>query len=383
VHVGGATMGNAKYVGRVGALAVALGIGSAVATAPWVAMAEPSDSASSASDTSSSTSSSASSESDTSTVGPDANGAGSGISQTSVGAQESSTETESAAESSVDPRSGILSSSGGLHTSSTPSDTVLTPVEQTPPSVADTGVVETPAIEEPATNSDTPDTASPQPGDDPVIVPAEPTRVSDPSPNAAATVAAPDPPAARSDTADSGAGLRVTALEVTSVSSTATASAVPSAAVPQLMLAPQASMTPVGLATGMLSGLLAWGGLGPSLTTSPVAPVAPPPLWGLLAWVTREIQRTFFNQTPTTNYNPVENSQTVGGVVTGDLDAADADCDPLTFTVTEAPQNGAVVINPDGSWRPPVAPTSSPSRLKTREPTCTACPGCSTSSASA
>jgi YVTN family beta-propeller protein len=66
--------------------------------------------------------------------------------------------------------------------------------------------------------------------------------------------------------------------------------------------------------------------------------------------VTREIQRTFFNQTPTTNYNPVENSQTVGGVVTGDLDAADADCDPLTFTVTEAPQNGAVVINPDGTF---------------------------------
>jgi len=31
-------MGNAKYVGRVGALAVALGIGTAVATTPWVAV---------------------------------------------------------------------------------------------------------------------------------------------------------------------------------------------------------------------------------------------------------------------------------------------------------------------------------------------------------
>ncbi len=35
-------MGNAKYIGRVGALAVALGIGTAVATTPWVAVAEPS-----------------------------------------------------------------------------------------------------------------------------------------------------------------------------------------------------------------------------------------------------------------------------------------------------------------------------------------------------
>jgi bacillolysin len=33
-------MGNAHYIGRVGALAVALGIGTAVATTPWVAVAE-------------------------------------------------------------------------------------------------------------------------------------------------------------------------------------------------------------------------------------------------------------------------------------------------------------------------------------------------------
>ena len=37
-------MGYVSYVGRVGALAVALGVGSAVATMPGVALAEPSDS---------------------------------------------------------------------------------------------------------------------------------------------------------------------------------------------------------------------------------------------------------------------------------------------------------------------------------------------------
>ena len=37
-------MGYATYIGRVGALAVALGIGVAVANTPGVAWAEPSDS---------------------------------------------------------------------------------------------------------------------------------------------------------------------------------------------------------------------------------------------------------------------------------------------------------------------------------------------------
>jgi hypothetical protein len=34
-------MGTAKYVGRVGALALALGIGTAVSATPWVAVADP------------------------------------------------------------------------------------------------------------------------------------------------------------------------------------------------------------------------------------------------------------------------------------------------------------------------------------------------------
>ena len=51
------TMGNAKYIGRVGALAVALGVGIAVANSPGVALAEPADSGpSSAPDASSSSS---------------------------------------------------------------------------------------------------------------------------------------------------------------------------------------------------------------------------------------------------------------------------------------------------------------------------------------
>src|SRR6476469_3251457 len=64
-------MGYARYVGRVGGLAVALGVGVAVATTPGVACAEPTDNGSSgasnpSSDSSSSSSSSSSSNSDSS-----------------------------------------------------------------------------------------------------------------------------------------------------------------------------------------------------------------------------------------------------------------------------------------------------------------------------
>ena len=59
----GAMMGYVRYVGRVGALAVALGVGSAVATMPGVALAEPSDSSSSSSSSSSGSSSSSASSS--------------------------------------------------------------------------------------------------------------------------------------------------------------------------------------------------------------------------------------------------------------------------------------------------------------------------------
>ncbi len=57
-------MGTAKYIGRVGALAVALGVGAAIANTPGVALADPSDSGS----TSSSSASDSSSKSESSST---------------------------------------------------------------------------------------------------------------------------------------------------------------------------------------------------------------------------------------------------------------------------------------------------------------------------
>ena len=56
-HLRGAVMGAAAYVGRVGGLAVALGVGAAVATGQGVASASPTESTSSTSESSASASS--------------------------------------------------------------------------------------------------------------------------------------------------------------------------------------------------------------------------------------------------------------------------------------------------------------------------------------
>ena len=122
---------NAKYLGRVSALAVALGIGAAVANTPGFAVAEPSDSGSSSdsSSSSSATGSSSDSASDMSSTGstPSAGSsaaapgssvdATSGVGQGSVDGQSGSTSSVGDP-STADPRSGVVQSSGGAHTSS-------------------------------------------------------------------------------------------------------------------------------------------------------------------------------------------------------------------------------------------------------------------------
>ena len=90
--------GYAKYVGRVGALAVALGVGGAVATTPGAAWADdPSSSDSSSPASSSSTSSestpaSSSSASTPSSPSPSSGSSPSSVGQTSTGASEPSTD---------------------------------------------------------------------------------------------------------------------------------------------------------------------------------------------------------------------------------------------------------------------------------------------------
>ena len=101
----------------------------------------------------------------------------------------------------------------------------------------------------------------------------------------------------------------------------------------------------------------------PALLASPVSVVsdAASGLVGLLEWVGRQLRHTFFNRTPTTAYNPAENSQSVDGVITGDLRAVDPDGDPLTFTSPKPPSTAAwwsTRTAPSPTPRTPISPAS-------------------------
>ncbi|WP_235660293.1 Ig-like domain-containing protein [Mycolicibacterium gilvum] len=93
---------------------------------------------------------------------------------------------------------------------------------------------------------------------------------------------------------------------------------------------------PVSLVGALVSTVLA-----PFSGGAPAAPSQPPLLWVVLAWVRRELQRTFANSTPTTTPQSVtltlDSATSVSGPI--EFDADDVDDDPLVYTV---PGRGAV-----------------------------------------
>lgn len=361
-------MGSAKYVGRVGALAVALGIGAAVATMPGVAWADdaPSDSSSDPSAPPAVSAPESAGSTDASSSGLDV-------------APDSSTEDDASADV-PDSAESTDASSGGLDVapdSSTEDDAMA----DVPDSVAATGVPGATTIPE---NAAPPVTVSGVEGDleaaadqQPAIaiLAEEPVTLEVaqapaaawsssvlwqplPATSAEATPVEVQPdfrPALAPDM-DADAPTLITVpvggeLSVAPVTAGDESGETPVllqdntfqiSAVSARQAAPPA--TSVNVAAGLVTATLA-----PFL--APVAPAAPAPgLWGLLAWVRRQIQHTFFNRTPTTAYNPAENIELADGVITGDLRAADPDGDPLTFIVTEAPEHGSVVVNRDGTF---------------------------------
>ncbi|WP_283611026.1 hypothetical protein, partial [Mycolicibacterium poriferae] len=72
----------------------------------------------------------------------------------------------------------------------------------------------------------------------------------------------------------------------------------------------------------------------------PEAPAPAPWLDAVLAWVRRQIEHTFFNKSPV--FGPIESSQILTGQVLFDLNASDPNGDPLTYTIIQ-PEHGLVV----------------------------------------
>ena len=286
----------AKYIGRVGALAVATGLGVAIANSPGIALADPG--------TSAQTDSSAE-------AGPAAASTSESTSTPSTTSSSNSSETPAGSpttESTDDPPSGVVQASGGANTTVTgekpkeashKSDT-----SEQPP---------TAPHRKPALKSET------------TVTRAVATTVAEPERPGPQDNSSPEPTVRMQ--------VQRTSAPVQPVS--------PSISTPP---------PPVSIVTGLVSSLLSWVGLGPQASSNPVAPPEAPTLWAVLGWVRREVEYTLFNQTPTMAYKPTENSQAVDGVVSGDLHASDADGDTLTYTVTSAPQRGTVAVKADGTF---------------------------------
>jgi Bacterial Ig domain len=140
----------------------------------------------------------------------------------------------------------------------------------------------------------------------------------------------------------------------------------------------QAPVSPRTVVSNVMSGLLTWVGLAPSLANTPVVPAPSPTMLMALVAVRRELQQALeqqsptvayaaaqtsqtypgqldsllglSNQPPTVNYDPADNLQDAQGVVTGDINPSDAEGDALNYTITQAPQHGDVVVHADGSF---------------------------------
>jgi hypothetical protein len=246
--------GCAGFIGRVGALAVALGLGVAIANSPAIAAADTNES-----DASTSAASSADSSTSTGSTGPD--------------------DSPSAAK----PVSSTAATSAG--TSSTSPSTSAEPADVTEPADDETDQpLPDPTNDEPASTDPTPR----KPKNHPAATAQPSATVESSTPSDTRSTERPEPepvPAARTTVASTN---RIETVEprtaaIPMVLSTATAPPTPIHRINE----------PVSVVTGVVSGLLSAMGLAPQAAGGPVTPPQSPTLWAMLGWVRREIGHVF------------------------------------------------------------------------------------------
>ncbi|MDT5014870.1 MAG: hypothetical protein QOD39_1030, partial [Mycobacterium sp.] len=359
------TTGSSKYVGRVGALAVALGVGVMVTTGHGlgIAHAEAGTDSSDGASTDGSPESGSGGTPDTEPSpgeSPDTEPASTGSSDAPTTAPGDDGTSSTAPEMEVD-------SSGGLDTSINDAGQ-LTDEEETPATSTETEE-DSAAAADSGVDAAAGDTEIPVAQED--STPTEPTTGEvPPAPEAGEPVqgSGSDPNDQPSQAADNGEGSQALSLMsaaddqstaadqqlftafTTSTAQTDTFSEFETfrhiAPEPLEMLG---VVLPRGLVTAATTmvGLL----LSPFLAPGPLDPAQPPLLWVVLGWVRREINRTFFNLSPV--IHPQDITLTLEpGEVSGpiEFDAYDGDDDPLTYRVPErgragGPEHGTVTVD--------------------------------------
>jgi large repetitive protein len=373
----GGAQGYSRFIGRVGALALALGVGVGFTTAmPGYAWAD--DTGSSAADSSSPNSSSEPSgtteATDTTPSHPTPESASTAPSDS---AAPSDTSTPADDSSAVEPEMGIVQSTGGTHTGSygpnatSSDDTETQAAASAEPDVGETTETAGAPSDSPAppTTAAAPETPAPQNGSTnggTVPVAPPPTTIAgdsgpsgddvvdviDDAPLTSAEDGLGDPSNTRSVALDTiGAASQLFAASNTEGNSAFATSSNASLALTQspvqgLMAIPA---TVVNIAAGLVTALLS-----PLLAPGPLAPAQPPlTLFAVLDWLRREVQRTFFNRSPSAAADVYTTSEDVGlsgNVLTDGTDDTDADGDELTATLATGPAHGDVTLNPDGSF---------------------------------
>ncbi len=322
----------AGYVGRVGVLAAALGVGAAVAGNPGVAWAGAGDPDSSTASSTASESSSFGTEASTqrdSSAGRGASGPTTrrttnfSPAATHSGAQRSASKTP-AVDTPAAARgiAGTRSSTGGEFGVPAPPSTALRgpQPDQTAPARRGSGPTTTPS---PVTAQDTvTQAATVEP-----LAPRPPLPIPSPSPSTAefGSGVTPGPEVAVAEPEQSRVATESTTAEVRPAHPLAAPSA--------------ATVLPGDGITGAV--------LEPLITpdTPAAQAVQTTAEWGLLAWA----RRTFFNQTPTLAYNPTQTNQ-LEDVLTGTLNPVDPDGDTLTYAATAPVNGGKVTIASNGTF---------------------------------
>jgi hypothetical protein len=237
--------GSARFIGRVGALAVALGLGAAIANGPGIAWADTHESDSSSSADSSSTSSASTGSSPSKPQG--------------------ASELHSRGTKAADEPPGTGPAAAGSTTEPSPVD--VTSTARKPKKPGNRTTATSAAVSASTAPSERKSVSDEQPGPHPSTTQSAQVNAAGAAPEATG-----HPQTSQ---------LNVTRRAVVP-DAVPTAAAVPQASV---ATAPSPPRAPVGLVTGLLSIV----GLNPQATTSPVAPPQAPALWTMLGWVRREV----------------------------------------------------------------------------------------------
>lgn len=314
-------MGAAAYIGRVGGLAVALGVGTALVTGQGVALADDTDAGTTGTTSSSGSDASASEATNTETTSTATTSAPSGGTTTTTTTSGTTATTSGTTSGTVAP--GVVSAQ--TNTGSTGSTESATP----PTQAASTET----ATPEPTTSAPTPTepTAEPESGSSATRTP-EPTATAASSskhstatasakPLAAAVAPATDDATVASDTVAVAAAHAVVAQTDTATPAVTAQVARIADAQPAAAAVP-APPNPLQAVTELVSNVVNWV-LGPLTGAgAPGTPAQPPTLWTLLAFARREIDNFVAAVTGGVATNPVAAVQTTSLALAAPLAAA-------------------------------------------------------------